>query len=204
MFSIKKAISPRYIIDIDGNIVFSQNHGDQQPSTLRDLHIILRNPTKSELNEIEKAQARFPSIQNILSEKNPNSSEWKHNRDILLRYGKPFPNINDFKNNWPGRNTGQCFSMSFLVAQKNPNFLYTEGIGIPITGKPMLHAWNICKEDGKVYDFTWPGSHLCRYYGIIFEIEWIRNNCLTKGAVLHHLSWKHNEKAVLRYLDECL
>jgi hypothetical protein len=77
-----------------------------------------------------------------------------------------------------------CYENSFQHAEKT-GLLYVEGIGISPNG-PMVHAWN--STDGTdVLDYTWPQQHLNRYFGIIYDVAWIKENWPIPGGMLGYL-----------------
>jgi len=89
--------------------------------------------------------------------------------DLVLEHGQEFP-VSDRRTRI--RKHWKCFENSAALARSsNGGLLYAEGLCVAPFGGGMLHAWNI--EGGKVIDSTWPMPQLNRYFGIVFEIEFL-------------------------------
>lgn len=80
--------------------------------------------------------------------------------------------------------TWSCFENSFHYAEKY-GLLYVEGLAVNPSGI-QLHAWNsITGHD--VFDYTWPYQHVNKYFGLIFEVEWLKKHWPAPGGILPHL-----------------
>lgn len=77
-----------------------------------------------------------------------------------------------------------CFENSYHHAEQK-GLLYVEGIGISPNG-PMVHAWN--STDGTdVIDYTWPWQHKNKYFGIVYDLTWMKKYWPIPGGILGYL-----------------
>ncbi len=77
-----------------------------------------------------------------------------------------------------------CYENSFQYAEEK-GLRYVEGIAINPTGV-QLHAWN--STDGvDVLDYTWPFQHVNKYFGIEWDIEWLKKHGYTSGGFVGYL-----------------
>lgn len=77
-----------------------------------------------------------------------------------------------------------CFENSFKHAQKT-GLLYVEGVAVNPSGV-MVQAWN--STDGTdVLDFTWPHQHVNKYFGIVFDVQWMLHHSPIPGGILGYL-----------------
>lgn len=125
--------------------------------------------------------------------------------DLLVAYGQVFQ-TEDFSEGWETNDDawGKCYVRSLVHARKFPDMLlYAEGLCASfITASPeVMHAWNVTIGKGWVFDSTWPMSHWNQYFGIVFDLDWVKKNCVMECGIFYPEYWPHNEAKVREYLS---
>lgn len=94
--------------------------------------------------------------------------------DFLLRFGRAWPapklprKLTGFKR---GR-MGHCFHNAYALVDAQPHrFRYCEGYAMKII--PVIHAW-VIDVDGNVVDPTWKQQEDSRYFGVIYNFDYVR------------------------------
>ncbi len=124
--------------------------------------------------------------------------------DLLLNYGQVFrtPDCSEFIT-FDEFSLGNCYGMAYTECKIEPMMQYAEGLswGFPahINYPPLWHAWNV-NPRGAVIDLTWPMSHWNEYLGIVFDLDWVKENCVMECGIFHPENWPHNEERVRHYL----
>lgn len=126
--------------------------------------------------------------------------------DLLVHYGKGF-HTPDYSSGieFGDESLENCYGMAYQASSYWPAMQYAEGlcwrfpddIGRP----PLWHVWNIHPISGGVYDLTWPMSHWNEYFGIVFDLQWVKENCKMECGIFHPANWPYNEDPVRHYLQ---
>jgi hypothetical protein len=125
--------------------------------------------------------------------------------DLLLNYGQNFrtPDCSEHVT-FDEFSLGNCFGMAYALCGAEPAMQYAEGLSWSFPEHlhevPLWHAWNVNPKGG-VIDLTWPTSHWNEYFGIIFDLKWVKENCVTECGIFHPKNWPHNEERVRHYLN---
>ncbi len=124
--------------------------------------------------------------------------------DLLVNYGQMFraPDCSSFMK-FDEFSRGNCCGMAYLVHQEIPEMAYAEGLAwafpAHINSGPLWHGWNV-NPRGSAIDYTWPTSHWNEYFGIVFDLDWVRENCVAKSGIFYQECWPQNEERVRHYL----
>lgn len=148
----------------------------------------LRQATGSSKIALEAVHASMPTAQAYL-EARRKQFLWS---GTVLEFGQEF--LADEGEPWQCRLPWRCYENAYNLAEGSGGRVhYVEGICLSPFGG-MLHAWGVC--DGKVLDYTWPAPHFNRYFGVVFDIEFLKEQGLHGGVfcrwdpVLKYLSAK--------------
>ncbi len=142
---------------------------------------------------------KMPSAYQALSWERGRGQSWV---SLLLKHGRNFEAGNlpqeEFVRGFKEEDLHSwcCFYNTASMARKY-GLQYAEGFAVSPSG-PMLHAWNV--QAGKAIDYTWPATHLNRYFGMIFDLDWLDQIGCPDGGVFYY--WSKNQLAFENYLQK--
>lgn len=180
---------------------FSQGtHVDGDPEVVIAMAHSLYQP-QGEIERLALASVlgKMPSAYEALTWQRGSGHSWV---DLLLNHGRNFEAGHlpqeEFVRGFQEEDIRPwcCFHNAAKMARKN-GFQYAEGFAVSPSG-PMLHAWNI--RNGQAIDYTWPVTSHNRYFGMVFDLDWLDQIGCPEGGVFYF--WRKTEGFVREYLTE--